>query len=609
MPATSARRRRATEKAASLPPAKRTKRSPQVKHEHASPTPAPGPLDDWAKVVQPDTRVWTRPPALKKLHPLTKFATDAAVRGFKQIWSDAPGNVNGSGEKEMGRAWKRRWRNVPPELQEAVRDGVFKMTRGLKPRFIQEVFTIPPALYLPGELLSHVATAGQLEPFIPRTIDLSTITSLTLTRAIRIPDEDIARLLEYLPNLEALKLKGCTLAGQKTAKTLAKRCPRMRSINLKGTAVVEKDVEILLRTFGQQIEVFKVDKVKFKHINTTFDSEPYPKLERLCIPGDFLNTPSRSTTDKPTGEKDSTLYPSPAATPKGSRIQWSRFGKSFPALTHLYLPGLLVPHGTNIKLANDHTLVKVSFGDGGPPVPAGVAHGLVQSQRGTLQSIHLGNIRVFMYQGMKESELDEVSEGFWDRYIDTMDFSRLSTAISECFNLERFRWRADEKGLQERLCRYVMKDHLCTALIVSRVLRKVKRIELNLPATLRADTFLVNPDDDDEPRPLEHFIIPMADIPHPHRLAVSLPGYPNLVEMDVAGVGFIDDDMRSIIEACPLLSRINVTSCKKVKIAPPKTVQQAYELPPTEPRKPRVTPCSRVCGVCAACRGREDSPF
>jgi len=133
-----------------------------------------------------------------------------------------------------------------------------------------QVFAIPPTIYLPAELLPAVASTDKLKPFWPA--DMDRITTLILKHATAVDDTAVAGTVYHLPVLEAINLKGCSLAGNKTVATMIKRCPGLTKINLKGTAVNETGVRDLLDTYGEKLKVFKIDQtiIDVSHRSGTF---------------------------------------------------------------------------------------------------------------------------------------------------------------------------------------------------------------------------------------------------------------------------------------------------------------------------------------------------
>jgi hypothetical protein len=125
-----------------------------------------------------------------------------------------------------------------------------------------QVFTFPPMLHLPGHLLSSVSSTTHLKPLHPSS-HFDRFTSLILQHLDKATDVAIAGMIHHLPNLEHINLRGCTLASDKTIKTIIVRCKRLRRINLKGTKTSEANVKELLQAFGNQLTGFKVDNVRF----------------------------------------------------------------------------------------------------------------------------------------------------------------------------------------------------------------------------------------------------------------------------------------------------------------------------------------------------------
>lgn len=85
-------------------------------------------------------------------------------------------------------------------------------------------------------------------------------------------------------------------------------------------------------------------------------------------------------------------YPNPRPALEGARIDWPKFQFIFPSVTHLYLPGLLLPDKTSVNIAAPYQLVKLSLGRGGPPVPTAALRALILSHCQSLKAIHLGHL-------------------------------------------------------------------------------------------------------------------------------------------------------------------------------------------------------------------------
>lgn len=264
-------------------------------------------------------------------------------------------------------------------------------------------------------------------------------------------------------------------------KTILNRCNGLRKINLKGTKVVERGVKDLLGNFGGQLESFKIDTVTFdvrvfvcihseiyrkqslmvddryQDIDDTFSSSPYPHISHLCLPGDILNrssSPANRNAIRFTGMG----YPQPRNTLASDIIQWSGFNKCFPRLTHLYLPGLLVPSGTKIN-TSFLKLIKIALGPRGPPVPISTVIGLIEGHESTLRSLHLGNV----YPDIPSSSRTAYMAVYDD----------LANHLHQSKLLEQFRWQTDIKGTNNLASDNSMRQ--CGELVVERLFDTMNR--------------------------------------------------------------------------------------------------------------------------------------
>ena len=155
----------------------------------------------------------------------------------------------------------------------------------------------------------------------------------------------------------------------------------------------------------------------------------YPTLTHLCLPGNLFEAWSAAPRGRIHAQPHTALYPK-RHTLSTALGRWESFGNTFPALTHLYLPGLLLCGATRINLA-ENTLVKLSIGPGGPPVPLSTITELVISHAAALKAIHLGNL--------------SVPQNDWD---DVRPFIALGQALCRCEHIEDFRFEYDETAAE-----------------------------------------------------------------------------------------------------------------------------------------------------------------
>lgn len=264
-------------------------------------------------------------------------------------------------------------------------------------------------------------------------------------------DAAIANLIDHLPNLELLNLKGCSLVTAQTAQAIIKRCPKIRGLNLKGTKLGEADLVSLLQKYGDQLERLKVDVLVCQNVSsidrceesniltsqpdTVFIAPIYPRLTHLCIPGDLINgTESARARARQSGH--TLAYPTPRPSRANAAFDWPYFDKIFPSLTHLYLPGLLIPVGTAINLTSGR-LIKLSLGSGGPPVPIPTLVNIIQGQKSSLKSLHLRHLL----------PIGDEKEAF----------ESIGDILEQCVGMEDFRFAADPGGSQDSLCDRSMK--------------------------------------------------------------------------------------------------------------------------------------------------------
>lgn len=104
-----------------------------------------------------------------------------------------------------------------------------------------------------------IASSERLIPYRPKSSE--SYTKLSLKHAPKASDTAIAGLIHSMPNLEEINLKGSTLAGTRTVDIICKKCKSLKRLNLKGTNVNEQEMRDILDRYGQQLEVFKIDRV------------------------------------------------------------------------------------------------------------------------------------------------------------------------------------------------------------------------------------------------------------------------------------------------------------------------------------------------------------
>ncbi|KAL7423048.1 hypothetical protein Q5752_002347 [Cryptotrichosporon argae] len=499
--------------------------------------------DDWAQLVADSalstSSVSVRAPRPRGVHTLARCAQDAAARSWRRM------------RDEDASAWRAAWAGVPPHLQAGVRDGVFKWHADvLTAAIVRDAFIVPPHFYLPGALLPFLSSLDKLKPLHPP--DYSVITSLTVTYLDKAPDIALAGTVGHMPNLEAVNLKCCSLAGKLTVKTLVQRCKKVKRINLKGTKVQEKDVVSLLDTYGQQFETFKVDGVKFT-ADDTFTLHPFWRVTHLCLPGDAVSPVPLDFRARAQKYGQTLAYPAPRPARPGQDLTWDRLGTVFPALTHLYLPGLYLLPDATIGVAPG-TLRKLALGPGGPLVPLAPLTALVKAQP-TLEKVYLGHL----------VPVDDAER----------EFAALGDALARC-DMVDFRLETDPAGSRDWRCDKAMAQHahLLYVGLGGKWAPSLKHLVIATPQAIPAALFM--PATASAPA-LERLELASASFDDIDIFAKALRACVNLRSLDVSGTAITDEHLFGILDHCRLLSRIDLTSCRGVNVRHRRNIFKAWE--------------------------------
>ncbi|WWC88536.1 uncharacterized protein L201_003447 [Kwoniella dendrophila CBS 6074] len=527
--------------------------------------------DDWDTLVAESSlstsSISTRQPRFRGLPTLVECTTKSISRSFKRLWESGVGD---------GKEFRLAWEYLPNHLKEGIRDNVYKLWGSyLTVKIISEVFVFPPHLYLPGELLPSISTTDYIKTLIPSEKTRSFFTSLTLKHASKGSDLGISALIYNLPNLDTINLKGCELAsGNKTIKVILDRITGLKSINLKGTKIVEQDVKDLLDKFGKRLEVFKVDNISFENINDTYSSLPFPRFRKLCLPGDLLNLPLSNTHNRARSKilNSTNGHPIPRQTNPEYILQWQKLDQIFPNLTHLTLINLLIPDDTVISL-KPNQLQKLVIGPGGPPIPLETLSNLLQNQVGSIKALFLGHVK----SKLLPSGLP-----------DPLSYETLGIILNKCEKLEEFRLQVDQGGSKNSLCDLGMSKY--SNLIYGPGLtdnwrRSLKKLILSIPQIIDSALFFPStdmPSDVTNPHPhiaspLEQLDLPSANIDNTEVFSVALKGFPMLRSLDLSGTTITDDDMKIILNDCHLLSRIDLTSCRGINVRHRRNIFQALQ--------------------------------
>ncbi|ORX37262.1 hypothetical protein BD324DRAFT_650867 [Kockovaella imperatae] len=510
--------------------------------------------DDWEQIIADSSlstaSVSSRRAPQKGLQSLSDHAARVASRAFKYLWQAS------DSRERHGEWWKSEWSYVEDRMKVKVRDGVFaQWSEYLTPTILTEVFMPCPEVHLPGTLAT-VLQAQLLKPFRPIS-HLDLYTSLTLTHAAKASDVAIAGLIAVLPNLQSITLKGCKLASKRTVDAILKFTPNVHRVNLKGTMVEVDDVKKILHRFGTQLVSFKVDRIRFdpNKLREIFTMDVYPSLTHICLPGDILN----GSGDTSEAKRYISLMTSLKArdAPSDAPFSWSSFGDTFPAITHLYLPGLLVPDKQAMRIAPGR-LVKLSLvaAISGPPVPLGTVIDLIREQTETLESIHLGQV-------LSTARGKDVYE----------EWEYLESLLGSCHRLKCFKWMA---GSADRRVMDLMLNQMSGTASgpwgVVKALKWTSLKELSIDWPYHLDIF----DSIPPGSVLEQLHLPSSTVPTGPKNMYLIRNLRNLAVLDLSGSSVSDDEMYEILDACPFLHKIDLTSCRGVRVKDRRNIFKAW---------------------------------
>lgn len=316
----------------------------------------------------------------------------------------------------------------------------------------------------------------------------------------------------------------------------------------------------------------------------------YPRITHLCLPGDMLNPTIHQRTAR-TGGYGHKRQPWPKARPPSptAHFTWDNLPNMFPSLTHLSLPNLLIPTSTfEISAFPVDQLVKLCLGKngGGPPVPISIISRLFSGQ-GKLKHLSLGNLA-----DIRGDDIWRLAESVGSYPLETLRLQMDTEDRSGSMMTGAIFFEPEEPPrIQNTLTVSSSRTYIkyvsvafrqWSWVLSSSLLTLPQKLHLRLDQPLRCDKLPISP-------VLEELHIPNAVlVDHDHEgLARLLSSEcPQLRFLDVSGTnitgesGLIrssnrsmslvanntDEDMFTILDGCPKLSRVDLTSCRGVNV-------------------------------------------
>ncbi|KAI0321695.1 hypothetical protein OF83DRAFT_1050847 [Amylostereum chailletii] len=355
----------------------------------------------------------------------------------------------------------------------------------------------------------------------------SGLVSLTLIGFDKIQDSGFSHVVSRLPSLQALKLSGCTKAGPKTIEALVKHCRAVSAVNLNYTSVTPVTLAPLFLARKSDLQV-----LKFAGIPSWTDSTFNKLLTILSSENDFLLPALQSLKLRQTALSDVSLTGILSFCPNLRRLDIS-----FTAVKHLSAP-VIASFAQLEKLSLTSTHVS---GDDLCSILLGTSHlstlaiGALGGSRG--QSSAMGNdTALTMTDDTLDALTDILSGNTHIRNINLVGNSKLGRRKDA---LPRF---------------------------IGTVGRRLKSLNMVGITSLHSSDLstLVSDGAFDEHPSLE--VLSLSRTGVDDDAAPYIATCTALQTLEVGSTRFTSEGLFSIIDECPKLSNIDITSCRGIGV-------------------------------------------
>ncbi|KAI0036690.1 hypothetical protein K488DRAFT_40679 [Vararia minispora EC-137] len=219
-------------------PAKRRRREVGI----GAPSEADSPVN---QINAPSSTAYATRRIVVGVLPLTSMCLSVFVRNFAQFLSDP--NI-----------WEGRTKHQVQALPDSTIPRLLRELASTCPsllasELVRDSFLRGPAIILSSDF------GGTLNKSVVAAIPSlgHSVHSLSLTYFEKIEDVGFAKVVSALPALQSLNLRGCIRVGQKTVEAVARQCPSLTSINLSYTSVLPLTLLPLLRARRETLKVMK----------------------------------------------------------------------------------------------------------------------------------------------------------------------------------------------------------------------------------------------------------------------------------------------------------------------------------------------------------------
>ncbi|KAI8995566.1 hypothetical protein BD414DRAFT_479902 [Trametes punicea] len=437
------------------------------------------------------------------------------------------------------------WENVRSwlkHLPDPLAQKVFVALRHTCPTLLQHGFIV--TYFLRG---TSIALGDDLPGVTRLTIfaigDMSSkeqLEELELTGFAKITDMVFASVLSKLPSLRKLNLRGCTKVGHHTMEAVAKNCPHLEVVNLNYTSVPPASLAPLLLNC-KQLEVLKVAGIP------NWTDATYTKLwTALGATNDGFQLNLRSLKLRQVALSDAVVNPTLAICQDLKRLDLSFTLVKRPVLPTAYSLEKLVL--TSTKISSHDLLTMIA---------------------------PLSRLKVLAIGAMGGSQGSSAAISNTTAMTLTDDaLHSLTEILEKCPELERVNLVGNTKlGFTGR-----RGPDAALASFVRKVGRRCKYLNLAGITSLRSSDLegLAHPDDLNEGPP-QVVQLNLNNTSVDDTAAPYISACAHLQILELAGTKFTSAGLFPIIDACERLVKLDLTSCRGVKVSDRRRFFEVWE--------------------------------
>ncbi|KAG9316104.1 hypothetical protein JVU11DRAFT_3778 [Chiua virens] len=408
---------------------------------------------------------------------------------------------------------------------------LFSMLRSNCPTLLSHGLIVLYFLRGPSLVLSNDLPGVQKQTIASITNN-SVLRELHLIGLEKFSDTLFASILPALPHLRVLVLRGCSKVGSKTAEAIGNACPSLTTLNLNYTSVPPGSL------LGPLNSCTNLEVLKVAGISNWTDGTFVKLLTGLARQPDWTLPHMRSLKFRQLGLSETSMSVFIGRCPNLTRldVSFTRFHRLPPTPVN-FAPALEKLSLTSAALSSMDIVSLISA------LPN--LHTLYLGALGTGQgsSASINNISAMTMTDDTLTSLIDVMQHF-------QHLEKFSLVGNTKLGLTS---RHDEQG--------------ALADLIRRVGRKCKHLNLSSIPYLRSSDLcgLISESVHDDPPKLEVLAINNTGIDDD--AAPFLASCSSLVVLEVAGTKLTSSGLFPIIDACPRLEKLDLTSCRGIRVA------------------------------------------